>query len=236
MLELRDLKCGYGQVIAVEALSLRVEPGRITALLGPNGAGKSSTLMCVAGHVAQNAGAILFEGEDLGRLSPGERTERGLAIVPEGRRIFPDLTVFENLLIGGYLRSPQAGRRNMERVYDLFPRLGERRDQRAGSLSGGEQQMLAMGRALMAEPRLLLVDEMSLGLMPAMVDQCFKALSTLMQAGIGILLVEQNTPRALAVADEVTVLVSGRCAYQADGTTARQDPALIDSFLGLDKH
>jgi branched-chain amino acid transport system ATP-binding protein len=233
MLELDQLRCGYGEVVAVESLSLKVDAGRITALLGPNGAGKTSTLMCIAGHVRQQGGRLRFEGEDLERLSPGERTRRGLAIVPEGRRIFPDLSVAENLLVGGYSRPARASRRNQERVYQLFPRLAERRSQRAGSLSGGEQQMLAMGRALMAEPRLLLVDEMSLGLMPAMVDLCFRALQEMTREGIGVLLVEQNTPRALAAADQVTVLVSGRSPYQASGEAARQDSSLVDSFLGL---
>ncbi len=233
MLELKGFACGYGLVQAVEELDLAVPAGRITALLGPNGAGKTSTLMAIAGHVEVQRGRIEFQGEALGRLSPAERTRRGIAITPEGRRIFPDLTVAENLLVGGYTR-PLADARDAEGyVLDLFTRLRERYRQRAGSLSGGEQQMLAIGRALMARPKLLLVDELSLGLMPAMVDACFQVLLQLKQEGLGVLLVEQNTHRALAAADHVVVLVSGRKAYQADGEHARRDPAMVDSFLGM---
>jgi branched-chain amino acid transport system ATP-binding protein len=233
MLELKGFGCGYGLVRAVHELDLRAEAGQITALLGPNGAGKSSTLMAIAGHVEVQAGQVLLEGEDIGRLPAVERTRRGIAIVPEGRRIFPDLSVAENLLVGGYTKSVAEARRAEDEVYKLFPRLAERRRQQAGLLSGGEQQMLAIGRALMARPRLMLVDELSLGLMPAMVELCFRALLELKRQGLAILLVEQNTHRALAAADRVVVLVSGRKAYEADGEQARRDPAMVDSFLGL---
>ncbi|MGH8669107.1 MAG: ABC transporter ATP-binding protein [Burkholderiales bacterium] len=233
MLELKGFGCGYGLVQAVQELDLLAEAGNITALLGPNGAGKSSTLMAIAGHVEVQAGRILLQGEDLARLAPVERTRRGIAIVPEGRRIFPDLTVAENLLVGGYTKSVAEAARAEDEVYALFPRLAERRRQHAGLLSGGEQQMLAIGRALMARPRLMLVDELSLGLMPAMVELCFRALLELRQQGMAILLVEQNTHRALDAADRVVVLVSGRKAYEADGAQARRDPAMVDSFLGL---
>jgi branched-chain amino acid transport system ATP-binding protein len=233
MLELEGFACGYGLVQAVEGFDLHVKAGEITALLGPNGAGKSSTLMAIAGHVEVQGGHVLFEGEDIGRLPPVERTRRGIAIVPEGRRIFSDLTVAENLLVGGYTKSVAEARRAEDEVYALFPRLAERRRQQAGLLSGGEQQMLAIGRALMARPRLMLVDELSLGLMPAMVELCWRALLELKRQGLAILLVEQNTHRALAAADRVVVLVSGRKAYEADGEQARRDPAMVDSFLGL---
>ena len=233
MLELARLACGYGLVQAVEALDLSVPAGRITALLGPNGAGKSSTLMAVAGHVQMQGGKMLFMGENLAPLSPAERTRRGIAITPEGRRIFADLSVAENLLVGGYTRPLGEARAAEDYVMRLFPRLRERYRQRAGSLSGGEQQMLAIGRALMARPKLLLVDELSLGLMPAMVDACFDVLLQLKREGLGVLLVEQNTHRALAAADHVVVLVSGRKAYEADGEQARRDPAMVDSFLGI---
>lgn len=233
MLELRGFGCGYGLVRAVEALDLSVAAGRITALLGPNGAGKTSTMMAIAGHVEVQAGNVTFLGEDIAALPPAERTRRGIAIAPEGRRIFSDLTVAENLLVGGYTQSLAEARRTEQSVFELFPRLAERRSQRAGLLSGGEQQMLAIGRALMAKPKLLLVDELSLGLMPAMVDLCFAALLELKRQGLGMLLVEQNTHRALMVADRVAVLVSGRVAYEADGEQARKDPALVDSFLGM---
>ena len=233
MLELQGFGCGYGLVQAVQELDLLAEAGKVTALLGPNGAGKSSTLMAIAGHVEVQAGRVLLQGEDLSGLPPVERTRRGIAIVPEGRRVFPDLTVAENLLVGGYTKSVAESRRAEQEVYALFPRLAERRRQHAGLLSGGEQQMLAIGRALMARPRLMLVDELSLGLMPAMVDLCFRALLELKRQGLAILLVEQNTHRALAAAERVVVLVSGRKAYEADGEQARRDPAMVDSFLGL---
>jgi branched-chain amino acid transport system ATP-binding protein len=233
MLELRGFGCGYGLVQAVEELDLTVPAGKLTALLGPNGAGKSSTLMAIAGHVELQHGKITLLGQDLARIAPAERTRRGIAIVPEGRRIFADLTVAENLLVGGYTRPLGEARAAEDYVMRLFPRLGERYRQRAGSLSGGEQQMLAVGRALMARPKLLLVDELSLGLMPAMVDACFAVLLQLKHEGLGVLLVEQNTHRALAAADHVVVLVSGRKAYEADGEQARRDPAMVDSFLGI---
>jgi len=233
MLELKGFACGYGLVQAVEALDLSVLGGRITALLGPNGAGKSSTLMAIAGHVSVHRGQISFLGQDIRSLSPAERTRRGIAIAPEGRRIFSDLTVAENLMVGGYSQARVDARETEESVLMLFPWLRERYRQRAGSLSGGEQQMLAIGRALMARPKLLLVDELSLGLMPAMVEACFDVLVRLKSQGLGILVVEQNTHRALAAADDVVVLVSGQKAYQASGERARRDPAMIDSFLGM---
>ena len=233
MLELTGFACGYGLVQAVEALDLSVPTGKITALLGPNGAGKTSTIMAIAGHVEVQRGRVVFENEDLSGLSPAARTRRGIALAPEGRRIFPDLTVAENLVVGGYTQTVANARHTEESVLALFPRLRDRYRQRAGLLSGGEQQMLAIGRALMARPRLLMIDELSLGLMPAMVDLCMQALLDLKQRGIAVLLVEQNTLRALAVADRVVVLVAGRKAYEAEGGQARRDPALVDSFLGL---
>jgi branched-chain amino acid transport system ATP-binding protein len=233
MLELTGLACGYGLIQAVENLDLSTPHGCITALLGPNGAGKTSTIMAIAGHVEVQRGRIEFNGHDITRLGPAERTRRGIALAPEGRRIFPDLSVAENLLVGGYTRSLAEARRGEESVMALFPLLADRYRQRAGTLSGGEQQMLAIGRALMAQPKLLLVDELSLGLMPAMVDLCFNALLELKRQGLTVLLVEQNTRRALAAADRVVVLVSGRKVYEADGEQARRDPTMVDSFLGL---
>jgi branched-chain amino acid transport system ATP-binding protein len=236
MLELRQLSCGYGLVTVVEDLNLTVSDGSITALLGPNGAGKTSTIMGIAGHVQVKAGDILLDGQSILGLSPSERTRRGLGLVPEGRRVFPDLTVAENLLVGGYVRPSAQAVANEARVLSLFPRLRERYRQRAGTLSGGEQQMLAIGRALMPSPRLVMIDELSLGLMPAMVDICIGAVDALKREGIGILLVEQNTHRAIAIADSVTVLVSGRVAYQAGGREARSDPSFVDSYLGIGAH
>ena len=213
MLELRGLRCGYGGVEAVHGIDLTVPAGRITALIGPNGAGKSSTLMAIVGHVRLQAGDILFNGASIAHLKPAERTRLGLAIAPEGRRIFHDLTVRENLVVGGYLLAKAEARVREEEVMQLFPRLRERAGQRAGSLSGGEQQMLAIGRALMARPSLLLVDELSLGLMPKVVDDIFSALLALKAQGLTVLLVEQNIQRVLADADQVAVLTAGHLAH-----------------------
>ena len=233
MLEVEALHCGYGALRAVRDLSLRVEAGRITALLGPNGAGKSSTVMAIAGHVALSAGDVRLDGESIAAASPVERTRRGIGLVPEGRRVFSDLSVAENLLVGGYVHGRDAARARESRVLTLFPRLAERYRQRAGTLSGGEQQMLAIGRALMADPKVLLIDELSLGLMPAIVDQCFAAILDLVREGVAVLLVEQNTQRALEHADSVVVLVSGHTVYQAAGEESRRDTGLVDSYLGL---
>ncbi len=236
MLEVRQLSCGYGPVTVVHNLDLDVLPGQITALLGPNGAGKSSAIMAIAGHTAVKGGDIKFEGTSLLSLSPADRTRLGIAIVPEGRRIFPDLTVSENLLVGGYVRSKSEAKSNEERVLTLFPRLRERHRQRAATLSGGEQQMLAIGRALMTSPKLIMIDELSLGLMPAMVDLCINAIQSLTKQGIGVLLVEQNTHRAVAVADHVTVLVSGNVAFSGGSELVRNDPGFADKYLGVSAH
>ena len=233
MLRLENLSCGYGPMRAVEQLTLDVAPGSVAALLGANGAGKSSTIMCIAGHVAVHGGTVAFDGEDLAPLSPMARVKVGIGLVPEGRRLFGSLSVRENLIVGGYCRR-RTTPETLDDVLDIFPRLGERLGQLAGSLSGGEQQMLAIARALMSRPRLLLVDELSLGLMPRAIDDCYAALETLKARGMGILLVEQSTPRALAVADSVTVLESGRTVWRGDAQEARRSTDLIDACLGFD--
>jgi branched-chain amino acid transport system ATP-binding protein len=233
MLEIESLSCGYGQATVVSDLSLTVERGEILALLGPNGAGKTTTLMAVAGHVAVHAGAIRLDGRDLDGFSPGERTRLGIGLAPEGRRIFSDLTVAENLLVGGYTRRHEEAAAAETEVLELFPRLRERYRQRAGTLSGGEQQMLAIGRALMPQPKLLLIDELSLGLMPMVVDLCFAAVDKLKAGGLASLIVEQNTHKALAHADRVVVLSAGRVVYAASGQEARERTDLVDAYLGL---
>ena len=233
VLELKRFSCGYGLVQAVGELDLHVPAGSITVLLGPNGAGKTSTLMAIAGHVELRQGDVLFEGESIRSLSAAERTRRGIGLAPEGRRVFAELSVAENLLIGGYTQARERARKTETRVLELFPRLAERYHQRAGTLSGGEQQMLAIGRALMASPRLLLIDELSLGLAPAMSQVCWQAVMTLKREGRTVLVVEQNTHRALVAADRVVLLVSGRKVYESSGGQARADPAMVDSFLGL---
>ncbi|MCZ2104468.1 MAG: ABC transporter ATP-binding protein [Comamonadaceae bacterium] len=233
MLELQSFSCGYGAFQAVHELNLRLRPGAITGLLGPNGAGKSSTLMCIAGHVQQQGGAIVFDGQDISRLPPTERVRLGLAISPEGRRLFKDLSVQDNLRVGGLVQPARVFAQDRDRVLALFPRLAERLDSLAGNLSGGEQQMLAIGRALMTRPRLLMIDELSLGLMPKVIDLCYHALNTLRAEGLTVLLVEQNTERVLKVADDICVLESGRAVWQGSAVDARNDPTLTAAYLGL---
>ncbi|KLN59564.1 amino acid ABC transporter ATPase [Kiloniella spongiae] len=235
MLQLKNVDCGYGVFQAVHNLSFSVEQGQIFALLGPNGAGKSSTIMSIAGHVKLFAGSLHFDGQDISSLLARERVRKGIAVAPEGRRLFPDLTIEENLTVGGYSQSKVKEAVNRDMVFSLFPRLTERLRQPAGTLSGGEQQMLAIGRAMMAEPRLLMIDEVSLGLMPKMVDVCYNAIRHLKSQGVTILLVEQNTKRALDVADQVCVLESGNAVWQGSADEAKKDPDLIEAFLGMTK-
>ena len=233
MLRLEGLSCGYGSMRAVDHLQLQVASGSVSALLGANGAGKSSTIMCIAGHVEMQGGSIYYDGADITALSPMVRVAAGIGLVPEGRRLFSSLSVRENLVVGGYCRSRAATAPNLERVLTTFPRLGERLHQRAGSLSGGEQQMLAIGRALMSQPKLLLIDELSLGLMPTIIDVCYGAIDILKTNGMAILLVEQSTQRALEVADAVTVLESGRQVWTGTAGQARHSSDMIDACLGL---
>ncbi|MBW1777023.1 MAG: ABC transporter ATP-binding protein [Deltaproteobacteria bacterium] len=233
MLRLETLSCGYGDMRAVHGLDLELVEGGTTALLGANGAGKSSTIMSVAGHVQVHEGKVLYRGEDITRATPMARVKKGIAVVPEGRRLFSSLTVRENLVVGGYSLPKPKSDAGIDRVMTLFPRLKERLDQRAGSLSGGEQQMLSIGRALMSEPALLMVDELSLGLMPKMIDACYQAVAELKRGGLTILLVEQSTHRALEVADQVCVLESGRSVWKGSAHEARNDTEIIDALLGL---
>lgn len=233
MLELKNMSCGYGAFQAVHDLSLELRPATITALLGANGAGKSSTLMCVAGHGELHAGKILFESKDISTMQATERVRLGIAISPEGRRLFKDLSVEDNLRVGGVIHPTHFYAKDRERVLNLFPRLGERLSSLAGNLSGGEQQMLAIGRALMTRPKLIMIDELSLGLMPKVIDQCYQALKLLRDEGMTVLLVEQNTERALATADHVCVLESGVTVWHGSAEDARNDPKLAAAFLGL---
>lgn len=233
MLELTSISCGYGAFQAVHGLSLSLRPGTITGLLGANGAGKSSTLMCIAGHVQRQGGTIQFDGEDISAMGPTERVRKGIAISPEGRRLFKDLSVEDNLRVGGMVQPAQVFAQDRDRVLALFPRLGERLNSLAGNLSGGEQQMLAIGRALMTRPRLIMIDELSLGLMPKIIDLCYQALIQLRSDGMTVLLVEQNTERVLKIADDVCVLESGSTVWQGAAEAARNDPQLTAAYLGL---
>ncbi|MGW8186463.1 MAG: ABC transporter ATP-binding protein [Desulfobacterales bacterium] len=233
MLRLESLSCGYGEMTVVHGLTLNVPDGEITALLGANGAGKSSTIMCIAGHVAVIGGRIIYKEMDITQATPMERVSAGIAVVPEGRRLFPSLTVEENLVVGGYSRPRDFTREGIDQVLALFPRLGERLGQLAGSLSGGEQQMLSIGRAMMSRPQMLLIDELSLGLMPKIIDICYEAITELKRDGLTILLIEQSTQRALEVADRVCVLESGKVVWKDTAEKARDSAQLIDAILGL---
>jgi len=235
MLRLEKLCCGYGPMQVVHGIDLVAASGRVMALLGSNGAGKSSTLMCIAGHVEIQGGQISYKGGDIAQKTPMERVTAGIGLVPEGRRLFAELTVRENLVVGGYCRSRYETAPSMEKILGLFPRLGERINQRAGALSGGEQQMVAIGRALMSQPELLLVDELSLGLMPKVIDICYAALEELRKMGMGLIIVEQSTQRAIEVADDVTVLESGQVVWSGTAVEARDSVDMIDACLGLKK-
>lgn len=232
MLEIENLSCGYGAAEVVHGLSMNVAAGEVVALLGPNGAGKTSTLQCVAGHVKLNDGSVRFAGRDISTMQPQARVREGIALSPEGRKLFGDMTVRENLIVGGYSRSGESTQKNMRRVLDLFPRLDERFESLGRTLSGGEQQMVAIGRALMAEPKLLIIDELSLGLMPKNVDICYAALRKLKQDGLAVLLVEQNLSKALESSDRVYVLESGRLVWSGRSEEARANPGLVAAILG----
>jgi branched-chain amino acid transport system ATP-binding protein len=233
MLALKNMSCGYGALTVVNKLSLHIPKGIVYALIGANGAGKSSTIMTIAGQVKLKSGSITFEGKDISNVPLKDRVKMGIAVAPEGRRLFSDMTVDENLAVGSYTLPTTQFSENKNKVLELFPRLGERISQQAGSLSGGEQQMLAIGRALMSRPKLLIIDELSLGLMPKVIDLCYQAIEKLRSEGVTILLVEQNTTRAFEVADEVCVLESGLNVWQGKSEDAKKDPKLIDAYLGL---
>ena len=233
MLEVSSLTCGYGDIVAVNNLSFTVGTGEIFGLVGTNGAGKSATIMALAGLLPVRSGTVRLAGRDITAMPAHERIDHGIALVPEGRRVFSDLSVDENLTVGGTRRERGALEHNRTKVFDTFPRLAERRGQLAASLSGGEQQMLAIGRAMMAEPSFLLIDELSLGLMPIAVDECYRALSELQRDGVAILLVEQSTERVLHAADRIAILESGRLAWTGRGSDAIGDSAVADAILGL---
>jgi len=234
LLEVRGLHVAYGDVEVLRGVDLAVGDGELVALLGANGAGKTTTLRAVAGLTAVRAGEILFRGEPLSRVPARARAELGIALVPEGRELWPQLTVEENLLLGAWAKRVRLrARGNLERVHALFPRLLERRRQLAGSLSGGEQQMCAIGRALMSEPRLLMLDEPSLGLAPIVVDQVFRVIGELHAGGITVLLVEQNLRKALELAQRGTVLETGHVELSGASAELLANPAIRAAYLGL---
>ena len=233
MLEVFDLQVSYGAIKALDGVNFSVPRGRIVTLLGANGSGKTTTLRAITGLAAPGGGRIVFEGRELQGLPTHEIIRAGIALAPEGRRIFADLTVYENLLLGAYLRRDQpALARDLDQIYDTFPRLAVRRTQAAGTLSGGEQQMLAVGRALMSRPRLLLLDEPSLGLAPLLVKEVFHLITRLNQQGVTILLVEQNAAAALKIAHYGYVLSTGRVALEGPGAELSAHPQLQPAYLG----
>jgi branched-chain amino acid transport system ATP-binding protein len=233
VLEVRDLEAAYGDIRVLAGVTLAVGPGEIVALLGPNGSGKSTVLNTVAGLLRPRGGAVAFDGEDLARLHAHLIVERGVALVPEGRRLFGTMTVAENLELGAFVPRARATRATaLERVYALFPDLRERRRQLVRSLSGGQQQMVAVGRALMTNPRLLMLDEPSLGIAPRLVQAIMGALAEINRAGVAIFLVEQNVQAALGLAHRGYVLESGRIALQGSAAALLSDPHVRRAYLG----
>jgi branched-chain amino acid transport system ATP-binding protein len=233
MLDVSDLVAAYGKIEALKGLSLHVAGGKITCLLGPNGAGKTTLMMSIAGILHPRRGSIRLEGAELVGLSPAKIVSRGVALVPENRLVFAEMSVRENLLAGAYQRRDKTGiEADMERMYTRFPRLKERREQLAGTLSGGEQQMLAVARALMSRPRVLLMDEPSLGLAPLVVAEIFDIVAALNREGTTILLVEQNAHMALKVAHQFFLMEQGRITFQGTPGQLAEDEVIQRAYLG----
>ena len=233
MLLVEKLGVSYGGIRALHEVSLRVERGTMVALVGANGAGKTTLLRALSGVLKAVEGRILVDGQDVTRLRPERRVRLGVSQVPEGRQVFGPMSVEDNLLLGAYTRKPAEARQSLERAYALFPVLAQRRLQAAGTLSGGEQQMVAIGRALMARPRLLLLDEPSMGLAPRLVAEMFKTITALAREGMTMLLIEQNAEAALAVADVGYVLETGRTVMSGPGRELLQDERVKRSYLGM---
>ncbi len=233
LLEVRDLHAGYGRVEILRGVSLTVEAGQIVSIVGPNGAGKSTVFKTVFGLLPARQGRVVFAGEDVTNRPPAELLRRGLAYVPQGRNVFPRMSVEENLLLGAYIRPWSAElRREVERVYGLFPVLRERRRDRAGDLSGGQQQMLEMARALLLRPRLILLDEPTLGLAPLVFREVFRVVEELRRQGQTVLMVEQNAAKALEISDYAFVLELGRTRYEGPGRALLTDPRVRRLYLG----
>ncbi len=232
MLELRDVMVSYGMIDALKGISLSVKSREIVALIGANGAGKSTTLMTISGVAPLRRGAVLFEGKDLSGLPAHEIVRMGVSQVPEGRRIFGGMTVRENLEMGAFHRNKQNAEIDIERMFNLFPALSERKSQLGGTLSGGEQQMLAIGRALMSRPRLLLLDEPSLGLAPIIVSRIFRIIKEINEQGVTILLVEQNAKAALRLAHRAYVMETGKIVMEGSAAVLEKDPGIKKAYLG----
>ncbi|MEX0604835.1 MAG: ABC transporter ATP-binding protein [Marinobacter sp.] len=232
MLLLEDIHTHYGKIEALHGVSVEVKKGEIVSLIGANGAGKTTLLMTVCGSPQATSGRVILEGKDITRDRTSDIMRSGIAIVPEGRRVFPGLTVEENLHMGGFFNSKTEIRKSQHYVYELFPRLKEREYQRAGTMSGGEQQMLAIGRALMTKPRMIILDEPSLGLAPLIIKQIFEIIGQLREEGITVFLVEQNAHKALHLADRGYVLENGRIRLQDTGANLLANPDVQNAYLG----
>lgn len=233
MLTVENLHVYYGAIHAIQGISFSVQEGEIVTLIGANGAGKSTILKTISGLLQPSKGQIILEGEKISTLSPHQIVARGISQVPEGRRVFPELTVMENLELGAYLRQGKDRAQDLQRVFDLFPRLQERKNQPAGTLSGGEQQMLAIGRGLMARPRLLLLDEPSMGLAPLLVKEIFAIIREINAAGTTILLVEQNAHMALSIAQKGYVLETGEIVLSGSAAELTRNEEVRKAYLGL---
>jgi branched-chain amino acid transport system ATP-binding protein len=234
LLTLEDVVLTYGKIEALHGISLEVAEGEVVALIGANGAGKTSTMRAISGVRGLHSGRITFDGEDVTRLRADQRMRKGLCLTPEGRGVFPGMTVTENLDMGAYTRRDKAAiAEDFDRVFGLFPRLLERKKQIAGTMSGGEQQMLAIGRSLMSRPKLLLLDEPSMGLAPMLIQQIFSIISEIAEQGTTILVVEQNAKQALSRADRAYVLETGHIVKTGSGTTLLDDPSVREAYLGV---
>ncbi|MCZ8186002.1 MAG: ABC transporter ATP-binding protein [Beijerinckiaceae bacterium] len=233
MLEVQDLVAGYGAMPVLRGVSLNVGAGEVVAVLGANGVGKTTLNRALSGLIRAERGSIRFEGEAIERLDPAGIVARGLIHVPEGRKIFPNMTVRENLELGAYRRARANRSRNLEQAFTTFPRLREREAQLAGTLSGGEQQMLAIGRGLMAEPKLLILDEPSLGLSPLLVEELFALIANIAAQGLAVMLVEQNVVQSLELAARAYVLANGEVALSGEANVLARDPELEKTYLGM---
>ena len=233
MLEIKDLCVNYGVIKALKGISFEVNEGEVIALIGANGAGKTTTLHTITGLLSAKSGSIILEGKDITRTPAHKIVKMGIAHVPEGRRIFQNLTVLDNIRLGAFTRKDKEGiAKDIEMVYDLFPRLSERKTQIAGTLSGGEQQMLAMGRALMSKPRIIVMDEPSMGLSPILVSEIFDIIESIRKDGLTVLLVEQNAKKALAIADRAYVLETGRITLSGKASDLINDEKVKKAYLG----
>ena len=233
MLEVKDLEVYYGMIQAIKGISFEVNKGEVIALIGANGAGKTTTLHTITGLLSPKKGSVMFEGKDITKIPAHKIVSMGMAHVPEGRRVFADLSVYENLKLGAYTRKDKENlNKDLESIYDRFPRVAERKNQSAGTLSGGEQQMLAMGRALMSKPSIILMDEPSMGLSPILVNEIFDIIESISKSGTTVLLVEQNAKKALSIADRAYVLETGKIVTSGKASELLEDDSIKKAYLG----